>query len=413
MPHPPAKKATSLPGVRIRKHPTRKHGAARFDEHYFIRHRVDGKLIEESCGWASQGWTADKAYKRLAEFKENTRKGIGPRTMKELREMNRKEQEQRASEEREMKRLDAQKHITFSELFDLYSMAGIVRKKAKVLMVETGRFKSWLQPHLGDTPAIQITPEMLESLQSQILTEGRSSQTASHVIDLFRATWRWAQKRKLINKECPVSNMERVKPANIKERCFTTKELYSILDWLYEHDMNTALLTLCAAHTGARLGELAQLTWHDIDFREQQINFTHTKTGKPRSVPMSSPLTEALARAKPAQTEGHVFVQKNGKPFFTIKDSAVLTNTPYYFRQALAGLDLNKNLTSNLMKLNFHSLRHTCATNLLRAGTDPRTVQEILGWSTMKMLERYTHVVPESKRQAIGALSNMLSQHNK
>lgn len=44
---------TKYPGVRARKHATRKHGV-RFDECYFIRYRVDGKQVEEMFGWLSQ-----------------------------------------------------------------------------------------------------------------------------------------------------------------------------------------------------------------------------------------------------------------------------------------------------------------------------------------------------------------------
>lgn len=400
------KETTRFPGVRLRKHKTRKHGV-RFDENYFIRHRIDGKLIEESCGWSSEGWTVARAYERLAEFKKNTRKGVHPRSMKELRDLNIKEKERLDKEDAAMKLHYAQEQITFGELFRAYADAGTVRKNAKVRLVEKGRFNTWLAPWFGDTPVIQVTPENLEALQAKILAKGRSPQTASHVIDLFRATWRWAQKRKLVQKECPVVSMERVRVANIKERWFTSMELHKLLQWLAEHDPHTKHLVLCAAHTGARLGELARLTWGNIDIAERQINFNHTKTGKPRSVPMSQEVVVMLSGVQAGSPEGNVFLQRNGLPFYQIKDGVLLTSTPYYFRGAIAALKLNEGYTSNRTKLNFHSLRHMCATTLLRAGTDPRTVQEILGWSTMKMLERYAHVVPAAKRKAIHALSGM------
>lgn len=398
------KAATRFPGVRIRKSNTRKHGI-RADECFFIRRRVDGKVVEESCGWASEGMTAAKAYKLLAEFKENDKKGSGPRTLKELRELNAHKQQlvEQAERERELQR--AREEITFGELFAAYTNAGAVRKNAKVIATEQGRFTNWLKPAFGNIPAKHITAVQLEKLQAEILEAGRSPQTAKHIIDLFRATWRWAQKRKLIAGECPVQSMERVKFKNIKERWFTPQELATLLKWLAKEDIATWRLVLCAAHTGARLGELSRITWQHVDLMERQLNFVHTKTGKPRSVPMTSEVFSMLSALERGAPEEVVFLQRDATPFYKMRDGSVTTGTPYYFRKALAALSLNTGYNDTKTKLNFHSLRHSCATTLLRAGIDPRTVQDILGWSTMKMLERYAHVVPAAKRDAMSALS--------
>ena len=403
------KTTTRFPGVRCRKSTTRKHGI-RADECFFIRRRVDGKVVEESCGWLSEGMSAAKAYSLLSEFKENDKKGDGPRTLKELRELNAKRQAQAKQAELEAEHLRKREEITFSELFDAYSAAGSVRKNSKVLATEQGRYTNWLAPAFGNKPAKHITAITLEKLQAEILEAGRSPQTAKHVIDLFRATWRWAQKRKLIIGECPVANMERVKFKNIKERWFTPSELTKLLNWLREEDISTWRFVLCAAHTGARLGELARLTWQHVDFMEHQVNFVHTKTGKPRSVPMTTEVYKMLSDIEQRGPEDTVFLQRNNLPFFNIKKGILKTDTPYYFRKALTALQLNVGYTNNNTKLNFHSLRHSCATTLLRAGIDPRTVQELLGWSTMKMLERYAHVVPAAKRDAMAALSKGYEQ---
>ena len=54
--------------------------------------------------------------------------------------------------------------------------------------------------------------------------------------------------------------------------------------------------------------------------------------------------------------------------------------------------------------LTLHSLRHTFATNLVMNGTDLRTVQELLGHSSLTMTMRYSHPTPEHKRNAIANL---------
>jgi integrase len=55
--------------------------------------------------------------------------------------------------------------------------------------------------------------------------------------------------------------------------------------------------------------------------------------------------------------------------------------------------------------LRFHDLRHTFAARLNAAGVDPITIMELLGQSTLKMTERYTHTSEEQKRQAVDRLA--------
>ena len=48
-----------------------------------------------------------------------------------------------------------------------------------------------------------------------------------------------------------------------------------------------------------------------------------------------------------------------------------------------------------------HVLRHTFASRLAMAGVDPRTIQELGGWASLEMVERYTHLSPTHKAEAV------------
>ncbi|MBR1943154.1 tyrosine-type recombinase/integrase, partial [bacterium] len=54
----------------------------------------------------------------------------------------------------------------------------------------------------------------------------------------------------------------------------------------------------------------------------------------------------------------------------------------------------------------FHDFRHTAATRMLEKGADIRTVQEILGHSSVSVTERYTHTNANKKKSAIELLSS-------
>lgn len=47
-------------GIRVRIHPTRRHGALP-DRYFVLRYSVDGVKKQEALGWASRGWTLAKA----------------------------------------------------------------------------------------------------------------------------------------------------------------------------------------------------------------------------------------------------------------------------------------------------------------------------------------------------------------
>ena len=56
--------------------------------------------------------------------------------------------------------------------------------------------------------------------------------------------------------------------------------------------------------------------------------------------------------------------------------------------------------------MDVHSLRRTFATDLIVNGTDPKTVQELLGHKTLAMtMKLYAKVRPQNKRHAVGRLS--------
>ena len=84
-----------------------------------------------------------------------------------------------------------------------------------------------------------------------------------------------------------------------------------------------------------------------------------------------------------------VFTKKDGK-------------TPYRsFRTAFETACRNAKLTD----VTPHVLRHTFASRLAMAGVDLRTIQELGGWKSLKMVERYSHLSPSHKAEAVGKIS--------
>lgn len=73
-------------------------------------------------------------------------------------------------------------------------------------------------------------------------------------------------------------------------------------------------------------------------------------------------------------------------------------------------IDIKKSFKTVLDKANienfcFHDLRHTAATRMLDKGANIRTVQDILGHSSVAVTERYTHTNAQNKKSAVELLS--------
>ena len=94
------------------------------------------------------------------------------------------------------------------------------------------------------------------------------------------------------------------------------------------------------------------------------------------------------------QATGFVFTTGDGRPVDP-------SNLMRAFRALLKA--------SALPRLRFHDLRHSCASLLLANGTDPRTVQEILGHSDVRVtLGTYGHVMPAIRCAAAARMQGLL-----
>src|SRR5579872_2087347 len=103
-------------GIRTRMHPTRRHGVG-FDRYFTLRFTVDRHQVEEALGWASEGWTVERAQEELGKLREAKRTGKGPKTLREMAAAQQKLERQQAEEEAAR----ARREKTVGDLWDRYS----------------------------------------------------------------------------------------------------------------------------------------------------------------------------------------------------------------------------------------------------------------------------------------------------
>ena len=153
-------------------------------------------------------------------------------------------------------------------------------------------------------------------------------------------------------------------------------------------DKDFAELCITALLTGIRLGELLSLRWVDLDFAAKIILIQNseaftTKSRRSRVLPMSDELLGMLLERKNNVRSGSEFVfsDRHGQKFLagTIQSK---------FKKTVRRAGLND-------KLHFHSLRHSFASALVMSGVSLYAVQKLLGHSTSKTTEIYSHLLPQ------------------
>lgn len=135
--------------------------------------------------------------------------------------------------------------------------------------------------------------------------------------------------------------------------------------------------------TGLRVSELVGLDWRDIDQDLGMVTVRAGKGGKDRVVPIGEPALDALKAWRSAM------------PIAWTPDSPVITNlrgrrlTTRAVQQMVARRAITADITTPLSP---HGLRHCFATHMLNHGADLRSIQEMLGHSSLATTQRYTHV---------------------
>jgi len=147
-----------------------------------------------------------------------------------------------------------------------------------------------------------------------------------------------------------------------------------------------ALLELLYA-SGLRVSELVGLDIADVDLASRQVR-TLGKGRKERIVPFGEKAEEALRAWLPERLSLKPVAGARGRdPLFVNARGGRLTDRSV--RRILDRAVLDGGVTRHASP---HALRHSFATHLLAAGADLRTIQELLGHSSLSTTQRYTHV---------------------
>ena len=142
---------------------------------------------------------------------------------------------------------------------------------------------------------------------------------------------------------------------------------------------------------GLRVAEVVSLDVRSLDLERRTVRVIG-KGNKERVVPFGRPAAEAIEAWLARRPE--IATAASGDALFLGARGGRVD--PRTLRESLHRLTAQ----AGVKDLAPHGLRHSAATHLLEGGSDLRTVQEILGHSSLQTTQRYTHVTPERLRAA-------------
>ena len=244
------------------------------------------------------------------------------------------------------------------------------------------RFTAWLGER-ADLPIDEIEATELRAYihlrRAQV-----SATTANHELKSLRTVFKAAKRDGLIADD-PSEHIQTVKqrPSQRELRPFTTNELKALLA---AADPEWRSMVLCALYTGQRLGDIAALTWENVDLVAGEIRMTTRKTGKRLIIPMAPPLRSHLESLPSTDRTGTAL---HPRAFEYLTETGRTGDLSRQFGDLLGAAGLRPKVPHRKRKgaegkherhsISFHALRRTATTMLHEAGIPAAVVQALIG----------------------------------
>lgn len=278
------------------------------------------------------------------------------------------------------------------------------------------RYKSICELHLikdlGDYELEELKPNLLQDFLLKMINDKYSTNTIKGIVSVLKQALRLAVTLEFIDREyCSSLKL----PTNEEKEIsvFTKKEQKLIESFCLNHKRKNYIGIVICLYTGIRLGELLALTWDDIDFNSNLLTINKTSysvkiDGKSQIV-VDKPKTKKSNRIIPLPNQlikllKVIKKESKSKYVITTRNLGIVDNRSYQrtFKYILR--------INNITYRNFHSLRHTFATNAIELGMDVKTLAEILGHTNaMITLNRYSHSLLDYKIEMMNKLGKNLN----
>jgi site-specific recombinase XerD len=238
------------------------------------------------------------------------------------------------------------------------------------------QFVLWL-----GVPMEQVTRKEVSAYIDHLMAKGLNPETINSQLNRIRQFYRYLQDQEQLGLVNPVKSSHRLRVPKPLPKHLQDGQAKAFLD-VPKRPRDQAMFLLML-RCGLRVEEVAHLTLDVIEFKRRRIWIQDGKGGKDRVVCVSNDAMKALIeylRLRPQSETQKVFLVEKGT----------------YRGQPLSIRGIQKRMEyyakKSGIKLSCHQLRHTMATQMLNAGAQLVTIQDLLGHSSIRTTERYSKV---------------------
>lgn len=289
-----------------------------------------------------------------------------------------------------LKDFEAAKH-TLAELIDRYMANELLERKSdqekikmhltwwktKIGMYHLNRVDNILLTEYRDKLAKEPCLIPRKNMEPKESSKTRSNATVNRYMASLSTVLSVAVKEYGWLEDNPMLKVVKKKEPRGRVRFLEDKEVTRLLTECKKQSYELYLCVLIALSTGARYGEITNLTWKNIDMEHRQFHFLDTKNGEDRGVAITSNVYNELKEFKKVQNikSQYIFATKDGRTILYLRGQ---------FEKALEA--------AKITDFHFHDLRHTAASYLAKGGASLLEIATILGHKTLAMVQRYSHL---------------------
>ena len=339
-------------------------------------------------------WFAEFRYKDWnGENKRHKKRGF--KTQKEAKEYERDF----------LNKSHTDKHLTFSNLAELYLEDCKVRLKASTYEGKVFLFNKNLIPYFGKMHIENIKPQTVRRWQTELMKKGYKDTYLKTIHNQLSAVFNYAVKYCGLHSN-PARECGSMGSKHADTMKFWTAEEFDRVDKaVSDKPLSHALLNLLF-WSGMREGEALALTLNDIDFENNKISITKTFTVLKGGVEaITPPKTKKSKREIDMPVFCMDIIKEYSKLIYGLKkkDRLFPVTKSYLYHELERGSAL-----AGLQKIRVHDLRHSHASVLINMGVSILLISERLGHENIETtLRTYSHLYPTTIQTTIRQLEKL------